>query len=230
VPDLPVAALAERLGVPLSASLLTLALTHRSYAFEHGGLPTNERLEFLGDSVLGLVVTDALYRRYPDESEGQLAKSRSGIVSAVALADTARTLGLGDWLLLGNGEERTGGRDKASILADALEAVIGAVYLEHGFDVTSQVVMRMVAPRLDRATTPGSGTDWKTCLQEALASRTGSTLEYRVTGTGPDHARSYSADAVVDGQIWGTGHGPSKKQAEQQAAQQACASLGLPAS
>lgn len=213
--------LVERLGVAVSRPLLTQALTHRSYAFEQGGLPTNERLEFLGDAVLGVAVTDALYRRYADEPEGQLAKSRSGIVSALALADVARELDLGSCLLLGNGEELTGGREKASILADSLEAVLGAVYLEHGFVVACQVVMRLMSHRLDEATIPGRGNDWKTTLQERAAATGLGIPEYRVHGTGPDHARSYRAEVVLDSRVLGTGEGPSKKQAEQRAAEQA---------
>jgi len=218
----PQALLLERLGVPLSAPMLVLALTHRSYAFEQGGLPTNERLEFLGDSVLGVAVTDALYRRYPDRAEGQLAKARSGVVSAVALAEVARELELGSCLLLGNGEEQTGGRDKDSILADALEAVIGAVYVEHGFVSAVHVVMRLMGDRVDSATTRRAGTDWKTALQEQLAEQRRPSPEYRVNGSGPDHARSYDAEVVVEGTVLGRGRGRSKKQAEQQAAEMAC--------
>ena len=223
----PTDGLMRHLGVPVSEPLLTQALTHRSYAFEQGGLPTNERLEFLGDAVLGVAVTDALYRRYPDEPEGQLAKSRSGIVSALALADVARELDLGSYLLLGNGEELTGGREKASILADGLEAVIGAVYLEHGFTVACQVVLRLMSPRLQEATTPGRGNDWKTTLQEHAASLDMGSPEYVVTGTGPDHARSYHADVLLGSVVRGTGQGPSKKQAEQRAAEQACLALDV---
>lgn len=218
-------ALIERLGVSVSEPLLSQALTHRSYAFEQGGLPTNERLEFLGDSVLGVAVTDALYRRYPDEPEGQLAKSRSGIVSAIALAEVARELDLGACLLLGNGEELTGGRDKASILADSLEAVLGAVYLEHGFVVAYSLVMRLMSPRLDDATSPASGSDWKTCLQEHAATLHLGAPEYRVVGSGPDHSRHYHAEVVLDSVVRGTGRGRSKKQAEQRAAEQACQAL-----
>lgn len=217
--------LTARLGVDVSEPLLTLALTHRSYAFEHGGLPTNERLEFLGDAVLGAVVTDALYRRHPDRAEGDLAKSRSGVVSAAALADVARELDLGRCLLLGNGEELTGGRDKASILADALEAVIGAVYLEHGFAVASQVVMRLVSRRLDSQASRRAGTDWKTTLQEQVAALRRPVPTYHVTGTGPDHAREFTAEVVIDGRRLGQGRGSSKKQAEQNAAEQACLAL-----
>lgn len=219
----PLVDLQRRLGVDVSGPLLTQALTHRSYAFEHGGLPTNERLEFLGDAVLGVVVTDALYRRFPERAEGELAKGRSGVVSAVALADVARGLDLGACLLLGNGEELTGGRDKASILADALEAVIGAVYLEHGFEGTYEVVMRLVGERLrsgDRA-----GTDWKTALQELLAAQQRPVPEYVVTGAGPDHAREFTAEVLVEATVLGRGVGRSKKQAEQNAAEQACLAL-----
>lgn len=226
VSDAPLAALRSRLAVDVSTPLLSLALTHRSYAFENGGLPSNERLEFLGDAVLGLVVTDALYRRHPDRAEGHLAKSRAGVVSAAALAEVARDLDLGSALLLGNGEELTGGRHKASILADALEAVIGAVYLEHGFDTAGRMVMRLVSERLDVAAAHRTGTDWKTALQEALAAMGRPGPQYQVTGTGPDHAREYVAEVLCDGDVLGAGDGPSKKQAEQNAAEQACHLLG----
>lgn len=219
------AGLTGRLGIEISEPLLTLALTHRSYAFERGGLPTNERLEFLGDAVLGLAVTDALFRRHPDQPEGMLAKGRSGVVSAAALADVARDLSLGECLLLGNGEELTGGRDKASILADALEAVIGAAYLEHGFAAAAQLVMRLVSDRLDSAASRRAGTDWKTALQERLATLGMPVPAYQVTGTGPDHDREFTARVLVDGESMGTGHGRSKKQAEQDAAEQACRAL-----
>jgi ribonuclease III len=216
------ARLTDRLGVPLSPALLRRALTHRSYAFENGGLPSNERLEFLGDAVLGLAVTDALYRRYPDRSEGQLAKNRSGVVSAVALAEVAAELDLGSALLLGRGEELTGGRGKASIVADALEAVIGAVYLEHGFTVAAATVLRLVGPRLDSAAAQRAGTDWKTDLQELAAAAGLPVPVYRVTGSGPDHARRYAAEVLVEDRVVGRGTGASKKQAEQNAAEQAC--------
>jgi ribonuclease-3 len=219
------AALVSGLGISVSDALLIQALTHRSYAYENGGLPTNERLEFLGDAVLGLVVTDALYRHYPARSEGQLAKNRSGVVSAAALADVARDLGVGPALLLGHGEELTGGRQKASILADALEAVIGAVYLEHGFDVAVQVVMGLVATRLDSAAARRAGTDWKTDLQELVAATGREGPQYRVTGRGPDHAREFTAEVLLDAVVVGQGHGRSKKQAEQRAAEQACLAL-----
>jgi ribonuclease-3 len=144
------------LGVDLPEELLTLALTHRSYAYENGGLPTNERLEFLGDAVLGLTVTDELYHRHPDRSEGDLAKLRASIVNTQALADLARGLagtGLGEFLLLGRGELNTGGTDKSSILADGVESLLGAVYLEHGIEVVRRVILTLFADLLDTAPT-----------------------------------------------------------------------------
>ncbi len=160
----------DECGATLPTSAMDLAMTHRSYAYENGGIPTNERLEFLGDSVLGLVVTESLYRNYPDVSEGQLAKMRAAIVNARALADVARSLDLGAHLRLGKGEEITGGRDKSSILADTLEAVIGAVYLECGLATAEGLVRTLFDPLVARAATLGAGLDWKTSLQELTAS------------------------------------------------------------
>ena len=142
---------------PASADLLERALTHRSYAYENGGLPTNERLEFLGDSVLGLVVTDTLFREHPDLPEGQLAKLRAAVVHMRALAGVARGLNLGDHIRLGRGEEGTGGRDKPSILADTLEAVIGAVYLDRGLDTAGELVHRLFDPVIANSAQLGAG-------------------------------------------------------------------------
>ncbi|MBB4963904.1 ribonuclease-3 [Saccharothrix violaceirubra] len=214
----------EALGVPLDAELLTLALTHRSYAYENGGLPPNERLEFLGDVVLGLVVTDHLYRTHPDLPEGQLAKLRASVVNMHALAGVARGLGddgLGGHLLLGRGEELTGGRDKASILADGLEAVIGAVYLQFGIDTARQVVHRLFDPLLAEAPLRGAGLDWKTSLQELTASAGLGVPEYRVDDQGPDHRKEFTATVFVGGQAHGSGDGRTKKEAEQKAAEAA---------
>lgn len=210
--------LQHRLGVTIDAALLDLALTHRSFAYENGGLPTNERLEFLGDSVLGIVVTDAVYRTYPDWSEGRLAKLRAAVVNSVALAEVARGLGLGDHLHLGRGEDSTGGRDKISILADTMEAVIGAVYLELGLAVAADVVHRLFDPLIERAADLGAGLDWKTSLQEIAALAGLGVPEYRVSDVGPDHAKEFSAEALVGGHVVGRGGGRSKKLAEQQAA------------
>ncbi|GAA4619513.1 ribonuclease III [Saccharopolyspora hordei] len=212
------------LGVELDAELLTLALTHRSYAYENGGLPPNERLEFLGDAVLGLVITDRLYNDHPDLAEGQLAKLRASVVNMHALAGVARGLGeggLGEYLLLGRGEELTGGRDKASILADGLEAVLGAVYLEKGIDVAREVVHRLFEPLLAEAPQRGAGLDWKTSLQELTAAASLGVPEYRVEEQGPDHRKEFSAYVAVGGQTYGRGDGRTKKEAEQKAAEAA---------
>ena len=209
------------LGVGLGNELLILALTHRSYAYEHGGLPTNERLEFLGDSVLGIVVTERLYLDHPDLPEGQLAKLRASVVNMHALAGVAAGLvpgGLGTHLYLGRGEELTGGRSKASILADATEALIGAVYLQHGLETSREVVHRLFDELLRNAPRLGAGLDWKTSLQELTAASELGVPEYRITEDGPDHLKTFTATAVVGGRELGSGDGRTKKEAEQKAA------------
>jgi ribonuclease-3 len=214
--------LQDALGIELPGGLLTLALTHRSYAYEHGGLPTNERLEFLGDSVLGLVVTDELYRSQPDLPEGQLAKLRASVVNMTSLAGVARSLGtggIGPHLLLGRGEETTGGREKDSILADALEALIGAVHLGCGRDAAGALVHRLFDPLLVEAATRGAGLDWKTSLQELGAARGLGPPSYRVEDDGPDHAKTFTASVLLAGEVRGTGTGRTKKAAEQEAAE-----------
>jgi ribonuclease-3 len=215
----------DRLGVVLEAGLLEQALTHRSYAYEQGGLPTNERLEFLGDSVLGLVVTETLYRKHPDLSEGQLAKLRAAVVNMRALAEVGRDLKLGEFIRLGRGEESTGGRDKSSILADTVEAVIGAVYYEHGFDVSTEFVLRLVGNLITESEHLGAGLDWKTSLQELTAEHSLGVPDYEVSESGPDHAKIFTANAVVGGKVRGTGQGRSKKQAEAEAAESAWRTL-----
>lgn len=220
--------LLEALGVNLDAELLTLALTHRSYAYENGGLPPNERLEFLGDAVLGLVVTYHLYRAHPELPEGQLAKLRASVVNMHALAGVARDLGpggLGAHLLLGKGEELTGGRDKASILADGLEAIIGAVFLEHGIDAGRALVHRLFDALLTEAPLRGAGLDWKTSLQELTASAGLGVPEYKVEDTGPDHRKEFTATVLVGGRDLGRGEGTTKKEAEQKAAEAAWCAL-----
>lgn len=221
------------LGVELGEPLLTLALTHRSYAYENGNLPTNERLEFLGDSVLSIVITERLYRDHPDLPEGQLAKLRSSVVNMHALAGVAVTLGgeadhevgLGAYLYLGRGEERTGGRTKPSILADGTEALLGAVYLEHGLETAREVVHRLFAGLLRGAPLLGAGLDWKTSLQELTASAELGVPEYRITEEGPDHLKMFTATAVVGGRALGSGEGRTKKEAEQRAAELAWRAL-----
>jgi ribonuclease-3 len=212
------APLLERLQLVIDPGLMTLALTHRSYAYENGGLPTNERLEFLGDSVLGIVVTETLYVQYPDWSEGQLAKLRAAVVNAGALADVARSLDLGEYLYLGRGEETTGGRDKSSILADTMEAVFGAIFLDSGIDTARAVIHGLFDPLIEKAAELGAGLDWKTSLQEVAAAAGLGVPEYLVTDIGPDHAKEFSARAVIGGDVLGEGAGRSKKVAEQRAA------------
>jgi ribonuclease-3 len=213
--------LLQVLDAGLSPALLERALTHRSFAYENGGLPTNERLEFLGDAVLGLVVTDALFRQYPDLPEGQLAKLRAAVVNMRALAGVARGLHLGDFVRLGRGEEGTGGRDKSSILADTLEAVIGAVYIERGLTEASGLVHRLFDPVIARSARLGAGLDWKTSLQELTAAGVLGVPEYHVDESGPDHQKSFRAVVRVGGRVFGSGEGRSKKEAEQQAAEAA---------
>ncbi|WP_426592684.1 ribonuclease III [Cellulomonas sp. McL0617] len=210
--------LLEKLGVRLDPELLVLALTHRSFAHEAGGLPTNERLEFLGDTVLGLVVTESLYRTHPTLSEGSLAKMRAATVSQRALAVVARELDLGSYVLLGKGEVSTGGAQKDSILSDTLEAMFGAVYLSHGLETARVLVERLVGPSLVAAADLGAGLDWKTSLQELSAAMGLGAPVYDVDGEGPDHARTFTARAVVDGVARGVGVGRAKKVAEQDAA------------
>jgi ribonuclease-3 len=210
--------LEQQLGVTVDRDLLVRALTHRSYAYENGNLPTNERLEFLGDAVLGLVVTDTLFRRHPDLPEGQLAKLRAAVVNMRALAEVARALGVGEYIYLGRGEETSGGRDKSSILADTLEALIGAAYLEHGIELGSQLVHRLVDRLVEASAELGAGLDWKTSLQELTATHALGVPEYVVTEEGPDHAKTFHASVVVGGDVRGKGSGRSKKEAEQQAA------------
>lgn len=214
-------ALVEALGVELPDELLTMALTHRSYAYENGGLPTNERLEFLGDAVLGLTVTEELYHRHPDRSEGDLAKLRASIVNTQALADVARALsdgGLGVHLLLGKGEENSGGADKSSILADGVESLLGAIYLEHGLSGAREVILRLFGSLIDTAPTLGAGLDWKSSLQELTASRGMGAPSYVVTATGPDHEKEFTATVVVMDTEYGRGVGRTKKEAELKAA------------
>lgn len=217
--------LLEVLGVTVDPEMLNLALTHRSYAYEHGGIAHNERLEFLGDSVLGIIVTDTLYRTYPDLPEGQLAKLRAAVVNARALAEVARTLGLGDFLLLGRGEETTGGRDKLSILADAMESVIGAVYLSTGQSEAAALVHRLFDPLISASAELGAGLDWKTSLQEASSNAGLGLPEYQVDDSGLDHEKEFDARVLVSGEVLGSGHGRSKKVAEQEAAEQAYLAL-----
>ena len=216
--------LAEAIGVQMDEALLRRALTHRSYAYENGGLPHNERLEFLGDAVLGIIVTDTLYRAHPDLAEGRLAKLRASVVNMRALANVARGIGphgLGAYILLGRGEEGTGGRDKASILADTLEALFGAVYVEHGLEVAGRVIHQLFDALLADVATAGAGLDWKTSLQELTAEHALGVPEYVMSSTGPDHEKTFTAQASVAGELFAASTGRSKKEAEQLAAETA---------
>jgi ribonuclease-3 len=213
------------LGVVIAPALLEQALTHRSFAYEHGGLAHNERLEFLGDSILGQAVTVMLYTENPGLDEGDLAKRRSSLVSSVALAEVARSIGLGSYLRLGKGEEQTGGRDKSSILADTVEAVIGATYLDRGGDVATALVLRLITPLLDDPDRFGTAMDPKTNLQE-LSARLGRGLpSYQLSDSGPDHSKQFHATVLLGAEVIATGGGSSKKHAEMAAALQACAIL-----
>jgi ribonuclease III len=219
------AALTQALGVEIEPGLLELALTHRSWAYENGAAAHNERLEFLGDAILGQAVTVMLYTRYPDLDEGELAKRRASLVSAVALAEVARAIGLGDHLKLGRGEELTGGRDKSSILADTLEALLGAAFLDCGDDAATELVLRLIEPLVADPERFGAAMDPKTSLQE-LAARLGQGQPvYEITGEGPDHSKVFTATVILDGEAVSTGAGTSKKQAEMAAALDAWTAL-----
>lgn len=220
--------LAAQLSVAISPELLELALTHRSFAYENGGLAHNERLEFLGDSILGQAVTVMLYTTNPDLDEGELAKRRASLVSSVALAEVARTIGLGKYIRLGRGEELTGGRDKSSILADTVEAVIGAAYLDAGGDEATALVLRLILPLMDNPERFGAAMDPKTSLQELAASLGRGVPSYLVTDSGPDHSKRFHATVVLGGDEISSGHGTSKKQAEMAAALEAWTLLQTP--
>jgi ribonuclease III len=194
---------------------------HRSWCAEHAGWASNERLEFLGDSVLGIIVTDHLFRTYPELPEGSLAKVRASVVSAAALSEVAIELRLGDALLLGKGEDGSGGREKPSILADALEAVIGVVYIEAGPVAASTLVLHLMLDRITEAASGPGGQDYKTRLQELAARVLDAAPRYDVLDDGPDHAKRFFASVRVDGEVHGRGEGRSKKQAEQAAARDA---------
>ena len=219
-------ALAERIGHTFGDPvLLARAMAHRSWCAETAGEDPNERLEFLGDAVLGLVVTDHIYRSYPDLPEGELAKVRASVVNSASLAEVATELGLGEALLLGKGEDQSGGREKPSILADAMEAVIGAVYLDAGWGAAADLVMRLLGERIGEAAAGPGGQDYKTRLQELGARRFDELPRYEVTDEGPDHAKRFFATVQLGEAVRGSGEGRSKKQAEQAAAREAWETL-----
>lgn len=216
------ATLVGRLGYDVSDhELVGRALTHRSWCAEHDGFVSNERLEFLGDSVLGLVVTDEIYRRFGDASEGLLSRVRASVVCSPALAEMATDLGVGPALLLGKGEAASGGRTRPSILADAMEAVIGAVYLDGGSAAATEVVLRLVCPRLENA----GAQDHKSLLHELMAKERQQQVAYEITEDGPEHDKTFRAVVVINGRAAGLGTGRTKKQAEQAAAHEAWVQL-----
>jgi ribonuclease-3 len=208
----------EELGIRVDAQLFALAFVHRSYAYENGGIPTNERLEFLGDSVLGVVVTSHLYESFPDLPEGRLARLRAAVVNARTLAGVARDLELGASLKLGKGELATGGANKDSILSDTVEALIAAIYLSSGFEAANRFVHWIFDPLVAEAARVGAGLDWKTSLQESCAAIGLPLPTYDITIAGPDHDRHFTAWAIVSRHRYGPGTGTSKKRAEQGAA------------
>lgn len=228
-PNRDTAQLLARWGIDIDPPMLSLALTHRSFAYEEGGLPTNERLEFLGDSVLSIIVTERLYRDYPTHPESHLAKMRAATVSQDALAIVARDIGLGDFILLGRGESMSGGRQKDSILSDTVEALIGATYLCHGLEPTRVVVERLLAELLRHALERGQTVDWKTNLQEYCSSHALADPTYDVVGQGPDHDRTFHATVAIGGSVVGHGVDSSKKHAENHAARDALVRLEGPA-
>lgn len=222
VESTPLQALGHRFVDP---ALLELALTHRSFCAENPGNEPNERLEFLGDAVLGLAVTDEIHATYVDLPEGKLAKLRASVVNTASLASIALQHDLGAGLRLGKGEEMSGGREKESILADAFEAVVGAIFIDAGWDRAREIVLDLMDEAISvGAAQPGRG-DFKTQLQELAAELELGAPSYQITSTGPDHQRSFTAVAVVDGSNWGRGSGTSKKRAEQGAAREALRAL-----
>ncbi len=205
--------------------LLKAALTHRSYAVENIGISDNERFEFLGDAVLQLAVTEYMFENYPGLAEGQLAKVRAASVNRDALANVARRLELASEVQIGRGEESSGGRSKDSILADAMEAVLAAVYLDAGWETARGVVLSHWSELVDQVALLPGATDYKTRLQELLAAN-GRNPIYQVVDVGPDHDKSFTAKVTVNGKQLGQGDGGSKKEAEQQAARAALEKLG----
>lgn len=215
-------ACSQRLGVTFNdTALLRQALCHRSWCAEHPGTESNERLEFLGDSVLGIVITDFIFREYPQFSEGELAKLRQSVVSATTLSDVASELGLGEFVLLGKGEDQAGGREKPSILADCFEAVIGAIYLDSGLDAATDFLLRLFSEPVREGSLVPGGQDFKTRLQEYVARERATSPRYEITDEGPDHAKVFTASVFVADEQWGSGSGRSKRQAEQEAARSA---------
>ena len=217
----------EALGVPREGGgVWDLALVHRSYAFEQPE-PTdhNERLEFLGDAILGAVVTDLIYTRYPELNEGEMARLRASVVNTHALAELARSLSIGAHIKLGRGEEASGGREKPSLLANTFEALIGAAYIDGGLDRARDVLVPLFEPEIASRVERGGRYDAKTALQEIVVRDHGGFPAYRVASSGPDHDKRFTAHVFVEAELYGVGDGRSKKEAEQNAARRALEKL-----
>ena len=217
--------LSNRLGVDIEPQLLELALTHRSYAYENGNIPNNERLEFLGDSVLGFVVTAHIHDLLTELPEGELTKVKNAVVSATALSQVATSIGLGEFLRLGKGEDQTGGREKPNLLADAFEAILGAAYVSKGLDAAEGIIRKLVFPLLEDTDSLRANSDPKTTLGERAQAESKPAPEYVTTHEGPDHDRTFYSTVSIDGKVLGSGKGRSKKLAETQAAIDALAKL-----
>jgi ribonuclease-3 len=212
------ALLTQRLGINIGAELLELALTHSSFAYENGKIPNHERLEFLGDSVLGFVVTGHVYEENPEMDEGSLSRLRSATVSAKTLAIAANQIGLGEFIRLGKGEISTDGRNKTNILADTFEAIIGAAYLSGGLAPAKQIIDTLVLPLLSSEDELLETSEPRTVLSELLKSLGKSDASFEVTHEGPDHDRTFFAEVMVDGSPVAKGSGRTRKAAEAQAA------------
>ena len=219
------ATLIQRLGISIEAELLELALTHSSYAYENGKIPNNERLEFLGDSVLGFVVTGHVYSENPDLDEGSLSRLRSATVSAKTLAIAANQIGPGEFVRLGKGELSTGGQTKTNILADTFEAIIGAAYLSGGLAPAKSIIDSLVLPLLSSEDELLETSEPRTVLSELLKSLGKSDASFEVTHEGPDHDRTFFAEVIVDGAAISKGSGRTRKAAEAQAAVEALKTL-----
>jgi ribonuclease III len=211
-------ALGKSLGVEIEPQLLELALTHRSYSYENGRGPNNERLEFLGDAILGFLVTSHIHDHFSDMDEGNLTKLKNAVVSAPALAQAASSINLGEYLLLGKGEIQTGGREKMNLLADTFEALLGAAYVSKGLEAAKKIVDQHILPLLDSADDLLLSADPKTTLLESMQQQGKSTPVYQTTHEGPDHDRTFFANLLIDGQVIARASGRSRKQAETNAA------------
>jgi ribonuclease-3 len=211
-------ALGKSLGVEIEPQLLELALTHRSYSYENGRGPNNERLEFLGDAILGFLVTSHIHDHFSDMDEGNLTKLKNAVVSAPALAQAASSINLGEYLLLGKGEIQTGGREKMNLLADTFEAVLGAAYVSKGLEAAKTIVNQHILPLLDSAEELLLSADPKTKLLESLQQQGRAAPVYQTTHEGPDHDRTFFANLIIDGQVIASATGRSRKQAETNAA------------